>query len=101
MALIRNKEVNLVAKHQGFVYQVAAFDAVKDLPYAAVFHEQGLGKTKIGVDVALSWLETKTVDSVIIVTKRGLIQNWIDELNFHTYIHPRIISQDRKKNFLA
>ena len=50
------REANLTPKHQGFVYQVEAFEAVKDLPFSAVFHEQGLGKTKIGVDLVLYWL---------------------------------------------
>lgn len=95
------REPDLTAKHAGFPYQAEAFLATKDLPFAAVFHEQGLGKTKIGIDLALYWIQSKAVDSVIIVTKRGLIQNWIDELRFHTHVIPRLISQDRKANFLA
>ena len=95
------REPDLTAKHAGFPYQAEAFLATKDLPFAAVFHEQGLGKTKIGIDLALYWIQSKAVDSVIIVTKRGLIQNWIDELRFHTHVVPRLISQDRKANFLA
>jgi SNF2 family DNA or RNA helicase len=95
------REPDLTAKHAGFPYQAEAFLATKDLPFAAVFHEQGLGKTKIGIDLALYWIQSKALDSVIIVTKRGLIQNWIDELRFHTHVIPRLISQDRKANFLA
>ena len=34
---------------------------MKGLPYAAIFHEQGLGKTKIGVDLALEWLKSNEV----------------------------------------
>ena len=95
------REQNLTPKHQGFVYQVEAFEAVKDLPYSAVFHEQGLGKTKIGVDLILHWLRNDIVDSVIIVTKKGLIRNWRDELAVHTHLEPRILSQDKKANFYA
>jgi SNF2 family DNA or RNA helicase len=94
-------EPNLTPKHQGFVYQVEAFEAVKDLPYSAVFHEQGLGKTKIGVDLVLYWLRKNIVDSVIIVTKKGLIQNWRDELAAHTHLEPRLLSQDKRANFYA
>jgi len=96
-----HREANLMAKHQGFVYQVAAFEAIKDLPYAAVFHEQGLGKTKIGVDLALYWLKSNIVDSVLIVTKKGLIRNWRDELAAHTHLEPRVLDQDRRANFFA
>ena len=45
------KEPNLQAKLTAFPYQQDAFDAVKDLEYAAIFHEQGLGKTKIAIDL--------------------------------------------------
>jgi len=95
------REPCLTAKLEGFVYQNAAVEAVKDLEYAAVFHEQGLGKTKIGVDLSLIWLRYKIVDSVLVVTKKGLIQNWQEELARHSYVQPRILSQDRRKNFYA
>lgn len=76
-------------------------EAVKGLPYAAIFHEQGLGKTKIGVDLALEWLKSNVVDSVLVVTKRGLIENWSEEIRAHTYIRPRILDQRRPSNFFA
>lgn len=101
MSIRAEREPDLSPKTAGFVYQVQAVNATKDLPYAAVFHEQGLGKTKIGIDLALYWLTKNIVDSVLIVTKRGLIQNWTDELNIHTHITPRLLSQDRHANFLA
>src|SRR5690348_15450463 len=101
MVLKLQREPRLEAKHEGFVYQNAAVEAVKDLEYAAIFHEQGLGKTKIGVDLALVWLRSKIVDSVLIVTKKGLIGNWQEELERHSYLQPRILDQDRRKNFYA
>src|SRR3954470_9502486 len=99
MSIKAAREPDLSAKRAGFVYQVQAVDATKDLPYAAVFHEQGLGKTKIGIDIALYWLTKGVVDSVLIVTKRGLIQNWTEELAFHSHVSPRVLSQDRHANF--
>ena len=67
------RQANLQAKREPFPHQVEALEALKDMPYAAVFHEQGLGKTKIGLDLALSWLARDIVDSVIIVTKKALV----------------------------
>jgi SNF2 family DNA or RNA helicase len=96
-----HREADLTAKHQGFVYQVEALEAVKELPYSAIFHEQGLGKTKIGVDLVLYWLSHDIVDSVIVVTKKGLLRNWKDELAIHTHLEPRLLSQDKRANFLA
>lgn len=101
MSIKALREPDLSPKNAGFVYQVQAVNATRDLPFAAIFHEQGLGKTKIGLDLALYWLARTVVDSVLIVTKRGLIQNWIDELALHTHVAPRILSQDHRANFLA
>lgn len=93
------KSANLQAKREAFLHQLDALEAIKDLPYAAVFHEQGLGKTKIGLDLALSWLARDVLDSVIIVTKKGLIENWRGEIATHSHLTPRIIGQDRSANF--
>lgn len=93
--------LNLSAVFQGFPYQVDAVEAVKDLEYAALFHEQGLGKTKIAIDLALYWLTVGALDTVMIITKRALVENWRQELSSHTHIKPWILSQDRKHNFFV
>ena len=61
--LILKREPRLDARQQAFLYQVQAVEGVRRLEYAALFHEQGLGKTKIGIDLALSWLKEGVVDS--------------------------------------
>src|SRR5215217_1034942 len=94
-------DLRLDARHAGFAYQVQAVEAVKTLPFAALFHEQGLGKTKIGLDLALEWLRTGEVDSVLVVTKRGLIANWADEVKAHTHLTARVLDQNRNTNFFA
>ena len=99
--MIVRGEAQLYSKQEGFSYQVAAVEAVKDLEYAAVFHEQGLGKTKIAIDLVLYWLSRSVVDSVVIFTKKGLIRNWQEELAFHSNIQPRLLTQDRRSNFYA
>lgn len=95
------REPSLLAKRQGFSYQVEAVEAIKDLEYAAVFHEQGLGKTKIGVDLALTWLKADAVDAVLVITKRGLVENWRSEVALHSFLVPRILGQSRRANFYA
>lgn len=95
------KPANLTAKRAAFPHQVEALEAIKDLQFAAVFHEQGLGKTKIGLDLALSWLARDIADSVLIVTKRSLIENWRSEVNDHSHLRPRVLGQDRNANFYA
>src|SRR3954469_4991894 len=99
--LILKREPKLDARHQAFLYQVQAVEAVRRLEYAALLHEQGLGKTKIGIDLALSWLKEGVVDSVIIVTKRALIKNWTDEIKTHAFLEARVFGQDKNANFFA
>lgn len=96
-----SSNIRLGARYEGYAYQVEAVEAVKGLHYSAIFHEQGLGKTKIGVDLALDWLRTDEVNSVLVITKRGLIANWADEVRAHTYLRPRILNQHRSANFFA
>jgi SNF2 family DNA or RNA helicase len=97
----RNKELKLGATHLGFGYQLQAVEAVKHLGYAALFHEQGLGKTKIGIDLALEWLREDTVDTILFVTKRGLVANWLEEIRAHSHLHPRVLDQNHASNFYA
>ena len=93
------KEPSLVAKYSAFPYQKEAFDAVKDLEYAAIFHEQGLGKTKIAIDILLYWLESTSIDTVLIVTKKQLVQNWVREFKNHTSIKPAVLDTDKNANY--
>jgi len=87
------------SKHSSFPYQHDAFMALRQLEYGAIFHEQGLGKTKIAIDLILYWLTAKSLDTVIIIVKKGLIQNWLDELAEHCFIKPRILSNNKRNNF--
>ena len=99
--LILKKEPKLDTRHSAFLYQLQAVEAVKDREFSALFHEQGLGKTKIGIDLALCWLKTEAVDSVLIVTKKSLVKNWSDEIKAHTYFEARLLGQDGNANFHA
>ena len=65
-------------------YQDAAVRRLRDLEYAGVFHEQGLGKTKIGLAIALHWLRESAVDVVLIVTKKMIVPTWLHEVHKHT-----------------
>lgn len=97
----RAEDLNLAVRHQGYAFQLQAVEAVKKLPYAALFHEQGLGKTKIGIDLALEWLREDAIDAVMFITKRGLVQNWVDELGTHAHLKPRVLDQNHSSNFFA
>ena len=100
--MLRSTEsVPYSARHQPLPFQAEAVLATRDLPYAALFHEQGLGKTKMALDLALHWLTSGAVDSVMVVTKKALVPNWERETKFHTNLRPVVFSQDRRSNFYA
>lgn len=93
------REPDLTLTHQAFGYQLEAVEAVKDLEYAAIFHEQGLGKTKVAIDLLVHWLSQRALDTVLIVVKKGLLDNWQRELAAHSQLVPRIITTNRNANF--
>lgn len=98
MAFVLRQPPKFVPKHAAFPYQLDAIRAVKDLPYAAIFHEQGLGKTKIAIDLALMWLQDDIVDTVFVVTKKSLVENWRGEIATHCHITPHVLSGNRRQN---
>lgn len=97
--IILKKEPRLDVKHQAFSYQTEAVQAVRGLDYAAIFHEQGLGKSKIAIDLMLYWLEKREIDTVLFIVKKGLIRNWEKELAAHTFMKPKTITQNRRANY--
>lgn len=102
MSNLRHIETtNLTAKLIAFPYQHEAFLAIKDKPYAAIFHEQGLGKTKIAIDLLLYWLDKRDIDTVLIVTKKTLVANWVGEFETHTNLRPKILNDKKKSNYFV
>jgi len=101
MALNLKNPPSLTPRHEAYPYQLDAVRAVQSLPYSAIFHEQGLGKTKIAIDLLLIWLSEDVVDTIFIVTKKTLVQNWIDEIASHSHITPRVLSGNRRDNSIA
>jgi SNF2 family DNA or RNA helicase len=95
------KEASFASKVAAFPYQLETVESIKSLEYAAIFHEQGLGKTKIAIDLSLTWLTEKTLDSVVIITKKGLIRNWEEEIATHSHFKAKTIDQNPKTLFYA
>ena len=97
---LRN-EPRLEAKLAAFPYQEEAVEFVASRDHSAIFHEQGLGKTKIAIDVILRWLREQTVDVVLVITKKGLIANWQREFRAHSHLRPMLLSEDGRKNYFT
>lgn len=97
--IISKFEVNYTAKNDAFPYQMQAVETIKDKEYSAIFHEQGLGKTKIAIDLLLYWLTKRDIDTVMIVTKKQLVKNWEDEFKIHTHIRTKTLSNNKNDNY--
>lgn len=89
----------LEANYKAFPYQEEATEFVAAREYAAIFHEQGLGKTKIAIDVMLRWLQKQEVDTILVFTKKGLVANWVREFKLHSHLTPLVLSEDSNKNY--
>lgn len=92
-------QYDLRPKHEAFPYQHEAYLELRDKDYAAIFHEQGLGKTKIAIDLLLYWLEKRDIDTVMVVTKKTLVMNWCNEFNVHTNIRPKTLDNKKGSNY--
>lgn len=97
--IVSRTATDYTSKTDAFPYQLQAFLTVRDLDYSAIFHEQGLGKTKIAVDLMLYWLKHRDIDTVMVVTKKQLVKNWENELAVHTHIKPKVLSSNKVDNF--
>ena len=97
--IVHSTASDLTAKLEAFPYQHEAFMAIKDMPFAAIFHEQGLGKTKIAIDLLLYWLQKRDIDTVLIVSKKTLVSNWCSEFGVHTNLRPRTLDNKHGNNF--
>ena len=85
--------------YDAYPFQKEAFESIKDMEFAGIFHEQGLGKTKIAIDLLCYWLEQDKVDSILIITKKTLVQNWVREIKLHTQIETDVFTSNKRKNY--
>lgn len=96
--LVGTEKLNFLSNFDPHTYQLNAIEAVKNLEYAALFHEQGLGKTKIALDLSLEWLSSGVVDTVLIVAKKGLVYNWKSEIEKHTKLSFAVLDNNYINN---
>lgn len=88
------KKDRLDDRTHGHRYQEEGVKSIRELEYAGILHEQGLGKTKIGLGVALHWLRTGVVANVLVVTKKNIIETWREEVAKHTWLEGYVIGRN-------
>lgn len=61
---------------KNFAHQDAVFDAAKDRPYYGLFLEQGVGKTRIAIQLVEHHYRAGNITAVVVITTKGLVGNW-------------------------
>lgn len=71
-------------KTQPFPHQLKEFEASKDKTSWGLFHEMGLGKTKVTIDTAAHLHQDGKINGLLVLAPNGVHRNWItDEIPDH------------------
>jgi SNF2 family DNA or RNA helicase len=73
-------------KTRPFAHQTEAVAFMKGKRQVALFDEQGLGKTKVVIDVILEDIRSEMIDGALIVCRKYLLANWEEEIRKHSYL---------------
>ncbi|HUA68742.1 MAG TPA: SNF2-related protein, partial [Candidatus Saccharimonadales bacterium] len=72
-------------------HQLEASKFLAERDWAALFDEQGLGKTKIVIDALAKLFSAKIIEGAIIVCKKSLLKNWEEEVAKHSSLRSIIL----------
>ena len=71
-------------KTKPYKHQLETWEKTRDLPYHALFMEQGTGKSKVIIDTADHLFKEGKIDCVLLIGPNGIQQNWhINEIPTH------------------
>ena len=87
-------DVTYPFRSEPFPYQRGEWEAYRSANARAIFWEQGLGKSKLTIDMAC-WLYLKDlIDAVVIVAPNGVHRNWVEE-EIPAHVPDLVMSQVR------
>jgi len=72
-----------IGKTEPYAHQRDAFNHTAHLAYAALFMEQGTGKTKVAIDRTVYNFERGKIQSALILCPKSLTATWIEEIVTH------------------
>ena len=72
-------------------HQVEAITFLAKREWAALFDEQGLGKTKIIIDTMLRGFSEGAVEAVIVICKKSLLATWQEEIAKHSKLRSIVL----------
>lgn len=76
-------------------HQAEAIQYLLDNDNAALFDEQGLGKTKIVIDALSLAMKKSLIDGVLVIAPLSLVFNWEQEINKHSHLIPIVLRGTR------
>ena len=68
---------------QPYEHQKEAFDGSAEAQQYALLMDMGTGKTKVCIDTIALNFEKKRIDFAIIIAPKGVIANWLGEIETH------------------
>lgn len=79
-------------------HQLEAINFLVKNEKAALFDEQGVGKTKEVIDAIITMLKEKKVDAAMIIAPKTLIFSWEQEIRKHSYLIPVVLEGKNNKS---
>lgn len=81
-------------------HQLEAINFLVSKKQAALFDEQGVGKTKEVIDAIITILKSKEADAALIICPKTLMYTWQMEVKKHSYLIPVVITgEGRSKGY--
>lgn len=81
-------------------HQIEAISYITECSTAALFDEQGLGKTKIIIDALCRSMERDEIQGALIVAPLSLAYNWEQEIRKHSHLLPIVLrGSERERRY--
>ena len=84
-------------KTRALPHQAEAIAYVRSHVNAALFDEQGLGKTKIVIDALADAMKAGEIEGALVVAPMSLIYNWEREVEKHSFLLPVVLRGTRRE----
>jgi len=97
----------MITKTKPFLHQEEGVEFAYSKPFSAFFLEQGLGKTKMLIDLASNLYLNEKIDAVLLIGPLAVCEQWIEELGIHSpipfeaYIYEKTGTGKAERRFLA